>query len=444
MADERIRIFIEAINKNASDIANKISQDFKKLTKDVKDFRKTMGLPLKQFQDLNKQGRVFKTTGGKLANNFRLMTHGLRGFRLEMLGVLFFGQSMVQLFSGMLNPAANLFGMFELIGTTLEIVFLPIIEALFPVFLKLITFFMDLPEPVKLIIGGIALFGLVLGGLLSVLGNVFLGLGSLILFFSQTVQAGNAIGGVIGGVTSGLLLLFGVSKGAEAFANFFKDKLEPAIESFIDKVLQLDVVKEALKKLGIEATSNESVWEQFKKKITDIIDNIKSKIGEFLEQIGFAKTDIEDLGTKFNDFVDDVNELKNALITFVTKVTPVLDFINGLLDKLASVDKFLKGIGNDPERVAILERDKARVRNRHKRTEDDFIMRPGQAPVSINPNDTLVGFKRGGGPSGLGGGATVNTVNNINVIDKRALARILDDRDKKLVDELRRMVGSNF
>ena len=44
------------------------------------------------------------------------------------------------------------------------------------------------------------------------------------------------------------------------------------------------------------------------------------------------------------------------------------------------------------------------------RKEDDFIWRKGQGAVSINPNDTIVGFK--GKAPNLGGGSTVININN--------------------------------
>ena len=66
---------------------------------------------------------------------------------------------------------------------------------------------------------------------------------------------------------------------------------------------------------------------------------------------------------------------------------------------------------------------------------NDFIMRPGQPLIKVNPNDTIVGFKGG---SGLGGGVNYSPTINIRVdrmssdMDIKRLARKigeLTDRD---------------
>ena len=70
---------------------------------------------------------------------------------------------------------------------------------------------------------------------------------------------------------------------------------------------------------------------------------------------------------------------------------------------------------------------------------DDFIWRPGKSPISINPADTLVGFK--GTPPGLGGGSSsILQENHFYGFTMDDLKRDLDDRDRRLVDEIRRLV----
>jgi hypothetical protein len=67
---------------------------------------------------------------------------------------------------------------------------------------------------------------------------------------------------------------------------------------------------------------------------------------------------------------------------------------------------------------------------------DDFIWRPGQAPISINPNDTLVGTK-----GGMGGGQ-VTVVNNFYGFTQSDLDRALDDSNRRTVDAIRGLVKS--
>ena len=69
----------------------------------------------------------------------------------------------------------------------------------------------------------------------------------------------------------------------------------------------------------------------------------------------------------------------------------------------------------------------------------DFIIRPGQPPMTFSPDDTIIGAK-GEGLDNIGGG-TVNysPTYYITVSDKAEFERILDENNRKLVDEMRRM-----
>jgi hypothetical protein len=64
------------------------------------------------------------------------------------------------------------------------------------------------------------------------------------------------------------------------------------------------------------------------------------------------------------------------------------------------------------------------------RRKDDFIMRPGQSPVSFNPNDTIIGTKAGG----RSGGNTVNITINGAGMDTNTLVR-------EISKELQRQFG---
>ncbi len=69
---------------------------------------------------------------------------------------------------------------------------------------------------------------------------------------------------------------------------------------------------------------------------------------------------------------------------------------------------------------------------------NDFIMRPGQAPVSFSPDDTVVGFK-GSAPNMGGGGITINISNPV-LLDDEAI-RTLTSR---ISAELQSEIGSNI
>lgn len=53
----------------------------------------------------------------------------------------------------------------------------------------------------------------------------------------------------------------------------------------------------------------------------------------------------------------------------------------------------------------------------------DFVMRPGQAPVSFSPNDTIIGTKNGGG---LGGPTIVINITDGTIVGERAARELAD------------------
>lgn len=125
------------------------------------------------------------SSGARLANSFRQLTHGARGFRMEMLGVMFFGMMMKQFFTGLLKPVMEAFGVFDLFRLLLLVLFIPVMEMLFEPMLKIMEFFMNLPEPVQLAIGVLVLLGIAFGALLQTIGSLALGIGSLLFAIGE-------------------------------------------------------------------------------------------------------------------------------------------------------------------------------------------------------------------------------------------------------------------
>ena len=52
----------------------------------------------------------------------------MRGFKMEMLGVMFFGMSLVRVFNGLIKTSLDWFGITEIMSTALGILFLPVAE----------------------------------------------------------------------------------------------------------------------------------------------------------------------------------------------------------------------------------------------------------------------------------------------------------------------------
>jgi hypothetical protein len=68
---------------------------------------------------------------------------------------------------------------------------------------------------------------------------------------------------------------------------------------------------------------------------------------------------------------------------------------------------------------------------------DDFIWRSGQGIAHINPNDNIVGTK-----DGVAGGKSItySPVYYINVSDKVEMERMIEHNNKKVVDDLFRLI----
>ncbi len=169
------------VTRRVNVIFQYFQKGLKNLSKNARGFNAVIGQTMEGFKKQNQANTSMITSGARLANRLRMLTHGMRGFRMEMLGIMFFGMGMAKFFKGLLSPATKLVGLFELWGLTLKILFLPTALDLLKVLMPLFTWLMDLSEPTKKLTGFFALFGLAIGTLLFLVGMFTLGIGSLIL-----------------------------------------------------------------------------------------------------------------------------------------------------------------------------------------------------------------------------------------------------------------------
>lgn len=111
-------------------------------------------------------------------------TQGVSRFKMEWLGVMFFGMAMAGFFMGLLMPAAQAFGIFDMWSAMLLTVFAPAMEMIMPPLFAFMEWMMNLPEPVQKAIGVFAIIGFVFGTFLFILGQTALGITSLMKAFS--------------------------------------------------------------------------------------------------------------------------------------------------------------------------------------------------------------------------------------------------------------------
>ena len=180
---EKIQVVLQAVTAGFAKGLARAQSQLKNVGKNMQNFGEVMSMPMKNFKELNGRFKVMRSLGGRVARSFRMLTHGMRGFRMEALGVMFFGMMMQRMFLGLLQPVMEAFGVFDIFRLMLLTLFLPVMEMIFPFLLQMMEWFMNLPEPVKKAIGIFVVLGLIFATMIMVLGQFALGIGSLIQFF---------------------------------------------------------------------------------------------------------------------------------------------------------------------------------------------------------------------------------------------------------------------
>jgi phage-related protein len=500
MVQEEI-VYVKAITEANLKGFDKLRKSGEMLVQKFKGFADVMTMPFEKWRSFNKQQETFQKTGARVANKIRMMTHGLRGFRMEMLSVLFFGMAMQRMFTGLLRPALEVMGIFDLWRVMLMTLFIPILSLLMPLFIKIINWFIGLPEPAKKAIGVFVLIGAALGWLLTKIGMLVLGLGGVIKAFSEWTllakiggilkglaplfsAAGVAILAIVGTILVGIWIAwqenfnkihqwtevlwenikevffsaFDVMSGAfktfislitgdfEGFSNGLRqiwEGIRSMFNSMVNAIIALAVILgtglwRAL--IGIYAIVyrgwqrvfdiTSQVWNWITDKVSEIMSKIKNNIVSFF---------ISTLPEFWNWGVSLVNQLVNGINSVGGKV---MDSILSIFPRWARGSIMRKGTFTVKITQRITKRIKEVFSPSTRSRLDDFIWRPGTAPIAISPQDTIIGTKEGGF-KGVGGGTVISPIFNTTitgVADKSDIERMIDENNKKQVDEIRRLV----
>jgi len=148
---------------------------------------KIAGLSMNQFNKhlkenalmLTKNNQVIDKLTGKqmvLGNVLRQNMIQARRFKMEWLSIMFAGMAISRVFGGIIKKQLELWGVTDMLSSAWTLVLLPIMELITPFLYKLLDAFMNMPEGVKLAVGAFVVLAAVLGTLLMVVGQIFLGL----------------------------------------------------------------------------------------------------------------------------------------------------------------------------------------------------------------------------------------------------------------------------
>lgn len=329
------------------------------LSNKVNTFGKVMDMPMEKWQAFNKAGGEFNGRGAKMANNMRRLTHGIRGFRMEMLGVMFFGMGMKNLFTGMLRPALEMVGLLDLWRTTMQMLFLPFAMMLMDFLMPIMMWMMNLSDKTKKAIGWFVLFGAGLGLLLFLIGTLALGLGSIIMVFSGLFNIIDKIIPDISAFGFNISSIVEAGLGIGIISTLFKS-LGKFAAIAVGAMLGSEAVSGVLDNVGIAIGENETIWEALKKKVKIVLDNIKTELGletqfdsiekwiesvklkgtewlqEMRSELGLTDGEIGDLSTTFSEMATSLSEATPALETFATALVTIAKGYNKIKSGLKS------------------------------------------------------------------------------------------------------------
>jgi len=327
--NERVTLVVEAVTKG-----------FNKLRDNVLGFTHVMKQNMPQFKQQARFMNQWSNAGAKAAGRFRLMMHGMRGFRMEMLSVLFFGMALQRMFMGLLRPAFEVAGIFDIISTILQLVFLPIAMALLDPLLALLDFFINLPEETKILIGKLILLGLGLGTAFLAVGVLTLGIGGLI----------NAFGGLLGiverlfpeplgDVAAAIVGIGAVSSAIDILVPIFQS-IRDLVGDLWNKLIQVPEIKELMDKFGISVENLKNPFSTLEKSVGDAFDELAERLGIEEEWKEFKKN-VKDMSSNFSELWNKIKDIDLAVL-----VKSIKKLANAVTDTLIpAIDTLIKWLG---------------------------------------------------------------------------------------------------
>ena len=269
-------------------------------------------------------GALLPTIGRKVlkvGQAFKKVGMEAKKVQMNLLGLGFFGMAVKNFFSGLLRPAMEAVGLFDLFGATLQVVFLPIVMALLDLLLPVFEWLMNLSDATKLLIGKWVLFGLGAGFVLMVVGFLLSGLASLIFIFGGLFALLKAIIPEI--------ILFGVN-----------------ISSIIETLLGIAIVKTVW-----DFFSNiiGKLWEQFKKLdfVKETMAQIKGVTERNIPIFDKLTAKADGLFKQFKDKIPTFEELKVKTKEWMTefKLDKLLEDLKSLAHSLGVIADLIINIG---------------------------------------------------------------------------------------------------
>jgi hypothetical protein len=470
IARGKATVKVDKLSKQST-IDNRIAQS---------GFGRVLGMNKDIWTGFNKRQKQFATLGGRTANRIRVLTHGMRGFRMEMLGVMFFGMAMNRMFMGLIKTSLDWFGVFEIMSMGLGLLFLPLAEKLLEWAIKFLQWVAQLTPEQKKWINIMVAAAIVIGTVLTVIGTLALGLGSLLLAFNLMFTP-------IGMVVTALLGLAGLAFLSKMFGDFegavgaaeeklvafgvsgdlitaLKDKVSGALEALKGMVPEFITTGfEIARKIveGIAQYFADNPLVVLGAIIGGLIGGpagiaIGSALGTLFSNIEFSEIEeiidagLQTLQTILDgmlenfDLVEDVfvalmesmgewigrNIPKLMKLGFMIATAIIEGMMKGILQALMSLASKIPGLGKNDKFRNMVESLGPPP------SIGDGIIQNGKI-ITTHPEDTIMAFKD---PSIFGGGGSDggSVTNNFYGFTMEELKRELDSRDRQLVADMER------
>lgn len=434
---EHITVIIEGITKGFDKAAVKARQGLDRLRQNIGAVNHVMGMNMGMFKKTAPHVNQWGNKYARLAGRLRLATHGMRGFKMEMLGVMFFGMGLQRFFTGLLRPALEITGVFKLWTTVLQVLFLPIVLKLLPYILRIADWVMGWSEKTKVLIGKLVIFGAIAGVVLFLVGMLALGIGSLILvlsglfnIISHIIPNFNILGVEMSGFVEAGLMIGLVTKAAEWLKGVFND--------ILSRLLEMDMIKEVFERLGITIDESKTPWENLKTAIITAWDEIKAQLNLDTE---FGKIEglfgEEGLGGW-------IGKVELAANTWLDDMKAKLDEL-GMDDLVESIKKLGKEIGNALPDIEDMAKALTTIAGAITAVADFFSMKE-RAPTSEwelrTPEGEIVTSSATTRPISTSyGNFTLSPTYNISVGDKAELERMLSDLMAGQVTDLQKLTA---
>jgi hypothetical protein len=152
---------------------------------------------------------------------------------------MFAGMALNRAFGGIVKSQMQLFGVSDMLSSMWTLIMLPLMEKIVPIIMKVIEWFMNLPDPIKQMIAEFILAAVIVGGFLLVIGQLALALNSIAGLLGEWFGfkvPGAALVGVFGGIFAAVMSII---HGFAEMGGEGENIIEKLLNKFVDFIKKI-------------------------------------------------------------------------------------------------------------------------------------------------------------------------------------------------------------